>query len=411
MVKDAIPIGYQALVNRFNLQVIPYYRSSFASSSIKRKVIKKEGNHEIHLYPIKFLPPEPLDALIFALRYEGLSLEILKALFKHISKKEIEDFIPKLDFKKEARKLWFLYETLTGFRCHFSDRTSGKYDSLLDSKKYYTSRPIKSPRHRILNNLLGTTDFCPIVRKTKILQKFEKKNLPKQAKKALRGRPPKWPLFFGPRGQKEALKRHRKFVALIKEASHKNDFTKSRLIYLHNKAAGRNGFETDFRQHQNYLAFGDLCSRKKICRISPQPKDVPRLMQGLIDTFQRMKKSSVHPVILASVISFGFSLIHPFGDGNGRVQLFLLYDILLHSHFRAVITLYCPQLTQLFYEPSFKNFMGEFDRALLSFTKYTLHRDSTLTVYGETADFFRTIDYTKMAEFVFFCLDKEIIKK
>jgi hypothetical protein len=424
---DCFSVGYQALVNHFHLKVISLYCASFVSASVKRKIVKKKEDQEIHVYPLKYFTPDLGDTfhqLLFALKYEGINLEILRSLFNHLSRKDVACFIRKSRFSKEMRKMWYLYEGLTGSICELPDMTKGRYYKLLDVNKYYTSRAKNSHRHRIVDNLLGNLDFSPVVRRTRTLINYEKKDLAKRAQKLLKKfarRIPKLPLIFqsdnlGIKSREDnkleqmRKKRHERFVAIIKEAEQFRDISKKGLISLHNKATGRGFFERDFRKHQNYLAYDHYFTRHKICRISPRPKDVPLLVQCLIDTIQKMKNSSVHPVIIAAVSSFGFSIIHPFGDGNGRVQLFLLYHALLHSDFRPVARIFCHSLTNFFYLPDFNKTIEPFDRALLSFIKFTLHRDTTLTVHGKTLDFYRYIDCTKMVEFLFSCLEDELDK-
>jgi len=63
------------------------------------------------------------------------------------------------------------------------------------------------------------------------------------------------------------------------------------------------------------------------------PLDVPARMQTLFDWYH---KTSVHPVIVASVFHHEFTEIHPFDDGNGRLarlisNLILLKNKLAHT--------------------------------------------------------------------------------
>jgi hypothetical protein len=48
--QNFLPIGYQALITIFNLQVIPFYRASFVSLTGGKRTYK-EHNQEIHIYP------------------------------------------------------------------------------------------------------------------------------------------------------------------------------------------------------------------------------------------------------------------------------------------------------------------------------------------------------------------------
>ncbi len=58
--------------------------------------------------------------------------------------------------------------------------TTGNYVDALESRDYYTvEKGERSPRHRIVNNLLGTRAFCPVVRKTKKLSELDSAALKK----------------------------------------------------------------------------------------------------------------------------------------------------------------------------------------------------------------------------------------
>src|SRR5439155_12082289 len=140
-----------------------------------RKKMIRGDLQELHIYPARFLQPDPFEQLFFALRYEGLHLELLKKLFYTLSADSIEQAIKSHNFHTEARKLWYLYEMLTGKRLALTDTRTRPYCSLVDRKRYYTGAPQKSRRHRVIDNLLGNALFCPLVRKTAALARFEKK--------------------------------------------------------------------------------------------------------------------------------------------------------------------------------------------------------------------------------------------
>lgn len=60
-----------------------------------------------------------------------------------------------------------------GKKLPIPDLTIKNYVPLLDDKLQFTlSKGEKSPRHRIVNNLPGTINFCPLVRKTKKIEEY-----------------------------------------------------------------------------------------------------------------------------------------------------------------------------------------------------------------------------------------------
>ena len=67
--------------------------------------------------------------------------------------------------------------------------------------------------------------------------------------------------------------------------------------------------------------------------ISARHQDIPALIQGLIDMAIRLTQSDYDPVLAATLIAFGFVLIHPFEDGNGRIHRYLVHHVLAETGF------------------------------------------------------------------------------
>ena len=53
--------------------------------------------------------------LTFALKYEGLDLAVLKRLFRAVGAAAIEALVRAKPTGSYARRIWFLYEWLTGY--------------------------------------------------------------------------------------------------------------------------------------------------------------------------------------------------------------------------------------------------------------------------------------------------------
>ena len=408
--EKCLPVGYQVLAQHFLIDKTPPFFSSFLNATIKRKITIKKTALKAYVFPLNYLLKDLNDYLFhlyFAIKYEGLNFEILRKILPKIPKIEIERLLKEFKFDVESRKIWYLYELITKSLCNIPNISSGDYEELLDSTKLYTAKPKKSTRHRILDNLLGTIDFCPIVKKSRKLKHYETVDFCTEAHNLLKRHGPQLPVEpnfpkINTPKMKEAKLRYKKLVRLIKSRKPPLKITKEKLISIHNQLVSSGFYEEEFRKHQNYLAFGN---GKKITRISPQAKDVPILLDGLLNCYERMIKSSVHPVIIASVISFGFSIIHPFGDANGRVHLYLFYSILFNSKFKDCAQIFCRSLTNFFYLPGFNESVALFDRSLKDRISYTLHKNATLTVHGKTIDYYRYIDFTKMAEFCFSAIE------
>jgi hypothetical protein len=69
------------------------------------------------VYPSKYWPGDTLgDHLEFALKYDGTNLAILTGVFQKAVKEDFLEYVRSKPTGKHARRLWFLYEFLTGSR-------------------------------------------------------------------------------------------------------------------------------------------------------------------------------------------------------------------------------------------------------------------------------------------------------
>ena len=108
----ATPAGYSALIGAFDLQV-PLPRTLSAIG--ERHRITEEGGWRI-MTP-RHAPHATLEGhLTFALKYEGLDLAVLKRLFLAAGAGAIETLVREKSTGAYARRIWFLYEWLTGRR-------------------------------------------------------------------------------------------------------------------------------------------------------------------------------------------------------------------------------------------------------------------------------------------------------
>jgi len=110
-----IPIGYRALVDVFNLKVMPNYCWSYISRGAKREIL--EDGQIIQIFPKSYAFEDfknPFLHLEFALKYEGLNLEIISQVFERLDTLEFELYVQAEPLGKPQRKLWYIYELLVG---------------------------------------------------------------------------------------------------------------------------------------------------------------------------------------------------------------------------------------------------------------------------------------------------------
>lgn len=129
-------VGYLAIVEKLGLKTIPHYRKSYISEQWRGKTII-DNHYEIHIYPKPLAlknDNDLLEHLEFALKYDGVNLEIIKALFEHLDKDDITKFIRKQPTGIYSRKVWYLFEFLMNEKLPVPDCRRIKYINLLDSK-------------------------------------------------------------------------------------------------------------------------------------------------------------------------------------------------------------------------------------------------------------------------------------
>jgi len=142
------PAGYAALIERYHLDVIPnWHRSLVATRGIHR--LDASGGIVEEVYPPKYWPGDTLgDHLEFALKYDGTNLAILDSLFQKVAEEDVLEYVRSKPTGKYARRLWYLYEFLTGKTLPIDDVKQGNYVDLLDPDEYYTVSPARRIRRQ-----------------------------------------------------------------------------------------------------------------------------------------------------------------------------------------------------------------------------------------------------------------------
>ena len=124
----ATPAGYAALINAHGLKV-PMPR---ALSAIGPRH-KEYEQDSWHIYTPRHAPLASLEGqLTFALKYEGLDLLVLKALFQATGSGPIEAIVKATPTGIYARRVWFLYEWLLDKTLDLPAAEKGAYANVVD---------------------------------------------------------------------------------------------------------------------------------------------------------------------------------------------------------------------------------------------------------------------------------------
>jgi len=415
--------GYLALIQKYNLQVIPNHHYSYVYK--ENQTHKKSLHHSIiqEIFPAKYKPKsDDISQLEFALKYDGINLAILYNLFLVIDKNKLISYIKSKPTGKYARILWFLYEFLIEELLPLDDLTQGNYIDLLDTKQYYTlQKPIYIKRQRVKNNLLGTKEFCPIVRKTKILEQMLSEDLAKISQDLLVDYPAivlkrvlsylytkETKSSFSIEHQNPSQTKVQRFISLLQEAQKEDFCTKNRLIKLQNRIVDNRFANNDYRTNQNYVAQSISLEREKIYYISPKPQDIEELMRGLIDTHNKMLQDNIHPIIHATIISYGFVYLHPFEDGNGRIHRFLIHNILAIKNYTPKNMIFPVSAVMLNEMIRYDDSLEEFSSSLIPLVEYELDQYGYMKVKNDTKQWYQYIDMTTQCESLYYFVKKTI---
>lgn len=308
-----------------------------------RSVTKKEVIGDTVAIPSS-MAPDPDDVaghVLFALKHEGINLQILSQTITLVSEQEMLLMYHDSPTGIYVRKACYLWEHFTGNKLAVESPVGKRnFIPLFDPDAYITTSGIKDPRWRVIFNGLGSLDYCVTVRRTGALQAQLDKGLLKQASDFTESLPRDilhrtlaWAYLHetkdsyaiekeSPSGDKAS-----RFVNLLRQAHAKRELTEEYLVELHNTVIS-NPFEkaASFRIEQNYLSNG-LRGPIGITYVPPSPDLSENLMAELMDLVNR-PSGNVDPLVLASIASFAFVFIHPFMDGNGRLSRFLFHHVL-----------------------------------------------------------------------------------
>ena len=362
--------------------------------------------------------------LSFALKYEGIDLYILKTLYMAIGEKPIEKMIQAEPTGQYSRRAWFLYEWLMAKKINIPDLKTGTYVKIVNPKFQYAGFSVNSTRHRIKNNLPGTPEFCPMIRRTEKLEKYIARDFSGEIEKGLQGRDKdlvrRTAAFlllkdskasFAIEGENPPTLRARNWGKAIGQSG-KNILTIKEIERLQNVVIGSKKLKhMGIRQDEGFIGEHDRETFDPLPdHISAHPKDLPSLMQGLIDTDILLQKSEYDPILTAATIAFGFVFIHPLTDGNGRIHRYIMHHILTQMGYTKKGMIFPISTAILNRIDDYQDVLESFSLTRLELIKWEATPDHNVKILNETIDLYRYYDITKQAEFLYECVEETIEK-
>jgi len=411
-------IGYLALVEYFGLETLTLEVCSYLlDAGHRRSVI--DGSRRTEYYPARADPGQAwTDHLAFGLKREGLNLEVLAALFAVVPRDELTAFVRSLPTGRYTRLAWFLFEWLTGERLPLPDLEQGNYFPVMDPSKYLfvdaPTQPRRVRRQRVVDNLPGTPDYCPTVRRTSILEACIDERLDERVRRVLN----RYPAEIAARAAqylfiKETKSSYRieqlapdqrrtaRFVELLRQAGNLPCGSEVELTALQRLIVDERYAATGFRECQNYVGRSLGPGRELVHYVPPKPEDVRPLMRGWEACSRLVSSHQVHPVVAAAVVGFGFVLIHPFEDGNGRLHRFLIHHALAAGGFTPEGVIFPVSAVMLRDRARYDAALEWYSRDVMQRVEYTMNEAGELSVLNDTGLHYRYPDLTRVTEELF----------
>jgi Fic family protein len=417
--EKATLVGYGAVIDSLDLAVpLPVQLALISEKH------RQYHTPEWLVYTPRHTPQDSLYGHItFALKYEGINLLFFKKLFDIVDKTAIESMVIKEPLSQYSRKIWFLYEWLLQKDLDIPDLKEGNYVPLVDEKlQYATSKGINSNRHRILNNLPGTIDFCPLITKTQKLENFIIEDLSGKTTKVISGvhrdillRTSAFLLLkdsrasFSIEGEVPSHTRANHWGKVIGQAGTK-PLSQEELVRLQQIVIENNRFvKMGLRTEGGFVGEHDRSSGEPIPdHLSARWQDLDILIDGLLETSMLLEKSKFNPVLSATMIAFGFVFIHPFVDGNGRIHRYLFHHLLAKLGFTPQGIVFPLSAAILERIDDYRKVLDSYSHPILDFIEWKETADHNVKILNETIDYYRYFDATLQSEFLFECVERTI---
>ncbi len=414
--EPATPAGYAALIAEYGLKLpLPSRLTAIAERH------RPSSTEEWQLLTPRHAPESTLGGqLEFALKWEGVDLSVLAALFYVVPGTDIADVIRRKPTGGYARRIWYLYEWLTDSELDIDDPGKVRAIRVVNPvQQFALANGKSSSRHKVIDNLPGTRAFCPMVRRTQVLDQYRAMGLDHLAREIVDrtypdviARAAAFLLLddskasFRIEGERPSAQRAARWGQVIGEAGSRS-LSVAELEELQRIVIGDDRFlQLGLRREGGFVGSRDRTTRDPIpSHISARAEDLNDLVEGIVSYGERVLPDGMDPVIAAAVIAFGFVYIHPFEDGNGRVHRWLIHHALAHAGYNPPGVVFPVSAVILRIINEYRSVLESFSRPLLSFIEWKPTPGHNVEVLNETGDYYRYLDMTAHAEFLYRCVE------
>ena len=263
-------VGYQRLIDQRNLSALPLSQVARIDTRVKGRETQADGTGTQLLFEPRYQPEASFEGdLQFAFRYEGVNLEALELLFAQSGPEPLVTWLRAQPESSYARRAGFLYEWITGKELdvpQLSTRTA--YVSALDESLQFGMGDAGrlDRKFRVRDNLPGTREFCPLIRKTPAILEMTQKNLHARAQEMLARYEPgllrraaqclmlkETRSSYEVEREKPSQNRIQRFVDLLRSAQTGQPLSQERFVALQNAVLEPRWHEFSYRHQQNWV--------------------------------------------------------------------------------------------------------------------------------------------------------------
>jgi hypothetical protein len=408
------PIGQLALHEALQSNLpLPAMHSFITDSTVRRSVVT--DTHVEESYPRRFAIDDTLTAnLRFALKHEPLDLRIIHAALLAIGVPQLKAWILNEPTGIFSRKAWFFYETLTGDKLDIDAAKSGNYVDALDARMHFVANSRNSSRHRVRDNLLGTRDFCPIVRRTQKIESMIAENIRDEARTVtskysaeVLARSANFLITkearstFAIEGETPSSGREERFAGALHAVPSFNHQSKADIVQLQRKIVDPRYAAGDWRDSQNFVGETARGFGEYVHFVCPRPEDVPSLMNGWMALTQRLIDAQLDAILAAAVSAFAFVFVHPFEDGNGRIHRLLIHYMLDKMDFSPRGVIFPISASILRQMHLYDKVLESFSKPIMSGVDWRFTPENRVVVDNDTLDLYRFFDATAQVEYLY----------
>ncbi|MCF7977426.1 MAG: hypothetical protein K9L82_05320 [Chromatiaceae bacterium] len=272
-------LGYQSFCERFQLTAFPLSRPARVAP-----VSRVTQTADALLVPAQVAPrhDEPLEQLLFALKHEGVNLQVLAQALKPLPGSDIQRRVQATPSSRYVRVLGFLWEAFNARELEGNLAIAGPTVDLFDAKRYLTAPGQRNARWKVNFNGLGSLRYAVTVERTPAIEGLLALNILDRANAFVTGlgqqatdRALAWAYLhetensFAIERERPSQDKAEAFVALLKQAHQPRPMDEDYLVELQN-AAITNPLDraAAYRHEQNWLR-GPLRGVRKTCAKRP----------------------------------------------------------------------------------------------------------------------------------------------